>query len=319
MTGTIDYDIISIGETGNCFILNQEFVYGEQCSIPNFASGGVLGLGLEGTLEKTSFVSNLINKGVITQGLFSLYLDDVGFDGNSVGRIESNLIIGGYDLKAYSDDEKKDFNIHKTTGKSQGWTLNLLSICYNEQNFTGSNVLIDAGFPYISGPRSEIKAIYSQIYKFTTCKPLSETNILTCTCTDTSSLPPISFTIDDITYSIPSEAYQFMQNGNCQVFLLGQNETYWILGSIFLRKYYSVWSLTNSTIGFVPVKKSGKGGSDGTDFSKDWIIAVAVIVSLLVAGGAVAVSYMIYKKRSVRSDSVFSRDSFVSVDGSGLN
>ena len=278
--------------------------------------GGVLGLGFNQNSLRTSFIQNLISKGVVTSPVFSLFLNDLGFNGTSPTKIESNLCIGAYDLETYSQNPDLGLQTHQVDKSAELWLLNLTSVAFNNQNYAASSVLIDIGFPYLAGPINELSLIIKQIQDLAVCKPQTETMVLTCTCTDTAGLPSFTFTIDSLLYTIDSTAYQNQVDGECEVFLFPSNQTFWVLGQIFLRQYYSVWNLSQPSIGFAGarVQQGGGSGGSGNNFSKGWMIAVAVIVSVLVAGGAIAALYMICKKRSMRSLSVSSRDSMISLD-----
>lgn len=291
------------------------------CMVPPSLGGGEFGLSSNLTSGEASFVQNLISSGGITEPVFSLFLDDVGFNGTEIKKIESNLCIGGYDLETYSQEPKLGFQTHQTDKASSLWMLNLTTVNFNNEDFPATGVFIDVGFPYIAGPSNELNLLIKEIQSVAVCQPLAQTTALTCLCQDTASLPTITFTIDSTQYSIDSSSYQNQADGQCEVYLFPSNQTFWVLGQIFLRNYYSVWNYTGPSMGFAPARiaPSGSSGGSGSNFSKSWIIAVVVIVALLVAGGAIAILYMVYKKRSMRSSSESSRDSMISLDQPRLN
>ena len=214
-------------------------------------------------------------------------------------------------MKKYGKDSDASFNMHNLIGNSQ-WALNLSKVAFSTLTFEATEVLIDQGFNYIAIPQQEAQRLYAEIKLFTLCT--LQGLLLTCSCTDDSSLPPLVFTIDGIEYSIDSSKYQYYDNNQCIVYIVGQSKQ-WILGQIFLREYYSYWDMKNLRIGLTPAKKGSSGSSSsGDDLSSQWVVAIIVIITLLVAGGGIAVGYLLYKRKALRRDSDLSRASLISID-----
>uniref|UniRef100_A0A670JD93 Gastricsin n=1 Tax=Podarcis muralis TaxID=64176 RepID=A0A670JD93_PODMU len=75
-------------------------------------------------------------------------------------------------------------------------------------------------------------------------------------CSNVQNLPTISFNINGVSFPLPPSAYILNNNGYCTVgieptYLPSQNgQPLWILGDVFLRKYYSVYDMGNNRIGF---------------------------------------------------------------------
>ncbi|CAJ0932140.1 unnamed protein product [Ranitomeya imitator] len=73
-------------------------------------------------------------------------------------------------------------------------------------------------------------------------------------CNNVQSLPPISFTISGVQFSIPPSGYILQINGYCVVgfestYLPSRNgQPLWILGDVFLRQYYSIYDFGNNQI-----------------------------------------------------------------------
>ena len=277
-------------------------------------SSGVFGLGLASSFQQSSFIQNLFKMNAISEPVFSLYLNDKGFTGNITADKESTLIIGGYDLESYAKDPKQNFTMHNVFNNVNQWILELKNVTYDLLVFNTTTVIIDQGFSYIAGPQKDVEQIYNEI-KIDAGVCVIEQGFLTCNCENAEELPSIRFTIDDVIYSIDSSKYQKYENNECFIYIIPDNGNHWVLGQIFLREYYSLWDLDKFMIGFTPVTQPQKKHSTSENyFSKNWVIALIVVISLLFVGVIIAVGYLIYKKKTLRRDSNLSRDSLVSND-----
>jgi hypothetical protein len=77
----------------------------------------------------------------------------------------------------------------------------------------------------------------------------------TVTCSRKSELPTLSFTIGGKEFTLTGEDYTLSVSGECLLGIMGidvpaPRGPLWILGDVFLRKYYTVFDYGNSQIGF---------------------------------------------------------------------
>ena len=112
MTGTFANETVFIGDKGGSSATNQSFLLGQSCKIPTSESGGILGLGLNSTIQKVALVQSLNAQSIIPAPIFSLYLDDESFQGTFIPKLGSNLLIGSFDLKTYAEDPSTGFSYH---------------------------------------------------------------------------------------------------------------------------------------------------------------------------------------------------------------
>ena len=79
-------------------------------------------------------------------------------------------------------------------------------------------------------------------------------------CSNVSTLPDITFIIDETEYSLTADDYvlKITEAGQteCVIGVMGQlfpdTFKYFILGDTFMRKYYSYFDKNNNRVGFMP-------------------------------------------------------------------
>lgn len=200
---------------------------------------GILGLAfpvLSVNHVPTAF-QNLVSQGLVDEALFSFYL------GNSRTDL-GELLLGGIDKKKYTGDIT--------------W-VNLLSATYWEITMGGLNVggvnygvgqkaIVDSGTSVLTGPVETVKAIAAQLGAK---EVIAGEYFVSCT----ADLPNFDFTIDGKVYTLTSADYLIPDGDLCLLGMIGleippPTGPLWILGDIFMRKYYTVWDTTNKRIGF---------------------------------------------------------------------
>ncbi|KAJ1931528.1 aspartic proteinase precursor [Linderina macrospora] len=80
-------------------------------------------------------------------------------------------------------------------------------------------------------------------------------------CSTISTLPPITMQFGGKSYQLDAKDYILQDGGTCVSPFRGLdiNRTagpLWIIGDVFLRKFYAVFDLGNNRVGFAPSKKS---------------------------------------------------------------
>ena len=80
----------------------------------------------------------------------------------------------------------------------------------------------------------------------------------TVDCVSVDNVPDVIFAIDGVDYSIPGKDTIIQASGICLFAFMGmdlpEGAPKWILGDVFMRKYYTVFDKGSERIGFAPVK-----------------------------------------------------------------
>uniref|UniRef100_A0A8C3SZT9 pepsin A n=1 Tax=Chelydra serpentina TaxID=8475 RepID=A0A8C3SZT9_CHESE len=237
MTGILAYDTVQVGgivDTKQIFGLSET----EPGSTFYYAPfDGILGLAFPSIASSgaTPVFDNMMNEGLVSQDLFSVYLSSDEQSGSFV-------MFGGIDSSYYSG--------------SLNW-IPLSSETYWEitmdryQTIACSNscqAIIDTGTSLLAGPSTGISNIDSYI----------GASDGTISCSDMSSLPNIIFTINGIEFPVPASAYIIDESGSCtsgfeSIDVSTSSGELWILGDVFIRQYYVVFDRANNQVGLASV------------------------------------------------------------------
>ncbi|KAL4437731.1 hypothetical protein ABPG74_012406 [Tetrahymena malaccensis] len=222
-------------------------------NLKNLPVDGVIGMQLLKSQNKSqeSFLSILQAQGKIKVPMFSLFLNK---------QDDSKITLGGFDK--YTIKDLKKIYYHKVISKQQTddilqWKIggNQLQIgSYSALlNTTERSILISSVDQFI-GLNSEIfnglmaylveqyKVFQNQGYYFVDCK---------------QRMPPILVTLPDTNntnriYNLTSDYYINNTTQTCQLMIksIENPDLNLILGTSFLEKYVSIFTISNSTIGF---------------------------------------------------------------------
>ncbi|XP_075061437.1 cathepsin E-A-like [Mixophyes fleayi] len=224
----------SILEPGRTFVLAQ--------------FDGVLGLGYP-SLAVGSAVpvfDQIMKQNLVQEPIFSFHLNKD--DDNQYG---GELILGGIDKSLYKGPihwipltEKGYWQIRLDNIKVRGE----IAFCPN-----GCEAIIDSGTSLITGPSADIKLLQ----KLIGASPLSFGEFAV-DCEEASSLPIVTFTIGQKDYTITPTQYVLQEHmGKSPLCLSGfqpmdlptNHGPLWILGDIFMSKFYSVFDRVHDRVG----------------------------------------------------------------------
>ncbi|KAH1170836.1 hypothetical protein KIL84_006454 [Mauremys mutica] len=151
----------------------------------------------------------------------------------------SFVMFGGIDSSYYSGN----LNWIPLSNETY-WQITMDSITMNGETIAcsgGCQAIIDTGTSLLVGPSTGISNIESYI----------GADNGTISCSATSSLPNIVFTINGIEFPVPASAYIIDSSGSCFSGFEGIPTSYgqqWILGDVFIRQYYVVFDRANNQI-----------------------------------------------------------------------
>ena len=258
-------------DLGGLIIKQQEFAEVTDASGLGFAYllgrfDGVLGLAfpqLSVNKVPTPF-SNVISQKLTSNAVFSFYL------GNADGE-QGELVIGGTDPNRYTGDINW-IPIKNATY----WEITLQIIYLNPFNtisgssstvpvidepsgipFIYQKAIVDSGTSMIAGPFAQVEFI---------ALLLGATNFLDgkylISC-DPAGLPDLVMRINGESYSLSPAEYIISTGTVCMLALMAKEVPaplgpLWIIGDVFMRKYYTIFDVANEQVGFALAKHEPK-------------------------------------------------------------
>jgi len=201
---------------------------------------GILGLAfpaLSVNHVPTAF-QNLVSQGFVSNPEFSFYL------GNSRTDF-GELLLGGTDPKHYTGD------ITWVPLKSATyWEITLGGLNIDGVSYASdAKAIVDSGTSIMTGPAEAVASIAKKLG----AKEIIEGEYFVGCNYDT--LPNLDFIIDGKTYTLAPVDYLIPDGDLCLLGLMALDipaptGPLWILGDVFMRKYYTVWDTANTRIGF---------------------------------------------------------------------
>ncbi|CAG9858146.1 unnamed protein product [Phyllotreta striolata] len=212
---------------------------------------GILGMGYNSLVRKPKTVlANLIAQNADLSPIFSFFLNR-----DTDGKIGGELTIGGADPRYY----KGEFT-YLAVSTQEYWQIKIDKISVGSGAFcAGScNAIVDTGTSFITGPKEEIEklqnAIGSKSYRGT----------YYVDCNKVASLPDVDFVLNGKTFTLKSKDYvvKFVEKDGTTSCLSGfsgvtfnpGDEEFWVLGEVFMGKYYTKFDFENNRVGFAELK-----------------------------------------------------------------
>eukprot|EP00455_Lapot_gusevi_P026465 TRINITY_DN2791_c0_g1_i2.p1 TRINITY_DN2791_c0_g1~~TRINITY_DN2791_c0_g1_i2.p1 ORF type:complete len:372 (+),score=168.29 TRINITY_DN2791_c0_g1_i2:57-1172(+) len=182
---------------------------------------------------------NLVSQGLAEAPMFSFYLSNG--DGT-----QGELTVGGYD-PAHFSGPLQWVNLTAETY----WQTALDSFTVNGQSVTNTTrVILDTGTSLLAGPTADVKALASLVG----ASPFwLNPNEYTIDCGSISSLPQLVIKMGGNTFTLDGKDYVINAGGMCLFAMTGidvPSGALWIMGDVFIRKYYTVFDWGNQRLGF---------------------------------------------------------------------
>jgi hypothetical protein len=161
---------------------------------------------------------------------------------------DGELTLGGYDTTRYTG-QIQWVNLTQTTyWETQ---LNYLRLGTTDET-TVNKVVLDTGTSTLAGPASEVQKIADQIG----AKPVGDTGEYIIACAKAASLPDLNIGIGPYNFVLTGKEY-LLDDGapDCVLGILGIDipppaGPLWIMGDVFIRKYYTIFDVANTRLGF---------------------------------------------------------------------
>jgi len=215
-----------------------------------FAMGkfdGILGLGWKNISVDgipTPF-ENMITQKSLDEPIFSFYLQD---DASTQGE----LLFGGVDKSHYTGDF-----VNVPLISESYWEVSLDAMKYGTSPVISEQqkAIIDSGTSLLAGPSDAVTSL---------AKTVGATSVMgkeyTIDCSKKSSLSNLDITLGGKSFSLSPEDYILEVSGQCLFAFIGLDVPaprgpLWIMGDVFMRKYYSVFDYGNKQMRFAPAAK----------------------------------------------------------------
>ncbi|KAM9541703.1 napsin-A [Salvelinus alpinus] len=253
LSGFISGDTVSLA---GMQVTGQQF--GEAVKQPGITFAvarfdGVLGMGYPTiSVDKiTPVFDTAMAAKLLPQNIFSFYISRVPF-----AAVGGELMLGGTDPLYYTGD----LHYVNVTRKAY-WQIEMSSVEVGNQLTlckAGCQAIVDTGTSLITGPAEEVRALHKAIGAL----PLLMGEYW-IDCKKVSSLPVITFNLGGKMFNLTGDDYIIMdsQMGQkiCLSGFMAMNipppaGPLWILGDVFIGRYYSVFDRDADRVGFAPAK-----------------------------------------------------------------
>lgn len=240
VTGDWAYETVKLGEVE---VTHQPFAevqdaggLGFPYTIGKF--DGILGLAfpsisIDGT---TTVLENAVQQKAIPEPVFSFYLGD---------EADGELTFGGYDSTKFEGELEWVDLVSPTYWLIAVDTINAGDKLLESQ----TSAVVDSGTSLIAGPSKTVRAIARTIGAKS-----NGAGQYMLDCDKTESMPDIIFSINGSEYILEGKDVVIESNGACLLAFMGVDmpppNPEWILGDVFMRKYYTVFDYGKERVGF---------------------------------------------------------------------
>jgi len=250
LSGITSQDSVTVGSVTVPNLLFAEAVKEPGVAFIAAHFDGIMGFGFPeiSVNGMTPFFQGALAAGAIKEAKFAFYLEKSGSTGGE-------LSLGGADSTKYTGD----FTYTPITTKGY-WQFSVAAVTVGGNSFASTTKAIaDTGTSLLAVPTTVFTSLLTK-FPAGAVKPLLHGEY-TVDCSKVSTLPTISFSIGGKEFALEGSDYVLNVQGQCLLGFLGLDVPpprgpLWILGDVFLRKYYTVFDYGNAQIGFAKSKTS---------------------------------------------------------------
>ncbi len=313
-TGSMSgYKVTDTLKLGAIDLPNFSFLLADKVDDKITGIQGILGLSLgRDRIGFPTTLERLKQSNLIDTGSFSMYLGD---DSYSYGGRTGEIIFGGYDPKYALEDFR--FVKVRSAQETIFWAADMRGLGFGSKaNVTSTlttPVIFDSGTSFLLLAEDHIQSLISSA---NAQGIIITKNYITkhyeFDCSEKSRMPTLHFYFDGAAFDIPGSSYVDSQGGSCYLMMESLGTTASrskpvVLGDVFLKNYYALYTADNSTVGFAraaPVK--------GNPLFYIFLLLVALI-------GLVVLGMHIHEKNKTKPKSVFSSSKGITIGGSSSN
>merc|ERR1711907_2567 len=239
LTGFVSEDTVTVG---NMTVTNQLFAEATVEPGLSFKIGkmdGIMGMAFQRIAVngiKPTWYDLLAAQGM--ENKFAFYLGTGNGD-------NSEMVLGGVDTALYTGD------IHYVPLTEDAyWMFTMDSFAIGNVSETKVTAIADTGTSLLAGPTDFITSIQEAIG----ATPLAHGEY-TLDCSKLDTLPKLTITLNGKDFVLEGKDYAIQISGQCLSGFMGidlpsDNPVKFILGDVFLRKFYSIYDAGNKQVGF---------------------------------------------------------------------
>ncbi|KAJ1864633.1 aspartic proteinase precursor [Coemansia sp. RSA 2703] len=248
LEGYMSQDTLSLG---GIEVEKQDFAEATKEPGMTFAFGrfdGIFGLGYDtiSVLKTVPPFYHMVNRGLVKEPMFSFYLTD-----NSKTEEEGEMVLGGYNKDRFEGE------LQWADVRRKGyWEVELEGVKFGDEDVTLDNTgaAIDTGSSLLVLPTTLADLINKEIGAK---KNFAGQYLVDCA--TVPSLPPFTLKFGGKEYKLDAEDYIMNLQGQCMSGFMGMDippplGPIWIIGDVFLRKFYTVYDLGKNRVGFAKVR-----------------------------------------------------------------
>lgn len=240
VSGVFSADTVTIGD-----LQLKDYTFAEVDKTSGLGLGyrlgkfdGILGLGWDSISvgHVPTPMNALVKSGQLPEPVFAFYL------GN---KQPGELVFGGVDPKHYTGS----FSFVPLSSESY-WEINLDGVKLGSQSVSSTkSAIVDSGTSLLAGPKSEVSQIAA---KLGAKSILGKEYVVDCS----AKLPDLTFTLGGKDYTLKQADLILQASGSqCVLGLTGLDVPpprgpLWILGDVFMRKYYVQFDWGQKRLGF---------------------------------------------------------------------
>jgi len=204
---------------------------------------GILGMGFYSiSMDGTPTVfDDLFSQGLIDQYVFAFYL-------TTNVSVPGELTLGGYDSSRFTGAPQ-----YVPLSQTTYWETKLDSLLVGTTSqTTATKVILDTGTSTLAGPSKDVANIAAQLG----AHAISDTGEYIIACAKAATLPNITIGMGGFDFILTGKEYLLDEGtADCVLGILGIDVSpptgpLWIMGDVFIRKYYTIFDVANKRLGF---------------------------------------------------------------------
>ncbi|GFO43108.1 cathepsin d [Plakobranchus ocellatus] len=215
---------------------------------------GILGMGFSSLsqMEEPTVFDNMLSQRLVRSPVFSFYLSSHKKTADGAGSV---LTLGGTNPGLFTGNLTF---VAVTFAQFWQFKIDWIEIPDMRESFCleGCHAIVDSGSSLIVGPQRETDKLNRKLRG----SSFNNTDMWTFNCSRVSRMSDVEFIVNGTPLTLTSEEYIIKIDDFCFSAFYGRKtfpvgaDPYWVLGTTFMRAYYTVFDKGNNRIGFAKAK-----------------------------------------------------------------